>query len=125
MHRIHPDYDGKAGNRDQTMFFGIDFQQNTQGISSAIQSSLGKGSGKSDKEFRKQSFVLKFDNISSFAPYNTMRITQSYQYEKGLLLETVELYKVKDGKEVPFMKMEEKAEIFRPARLEQAPTTFK
>ncbi|OJJ23593.1 hypothetical protein BKI52_04320 [marine bacterium AO1-C] len=125
LHRIHPDYDGKAGERDQTMFFGIDFQQSSQGITSAIQSSLGKGSGKSDKEFREQSFVLKFENISSFAPYNTMRITQHYQYEKGILLETVELYKVKNEKEVPFMKMEEKAEIFRPARLGEAPTVFK
>lgn len=125
MHRIHPGYDGKAGNRDQTMYFGIDFSQNSDNIVSTVTSSLGKGTGTSDKEFREQTLQLTYEGISSFAPYNTMRITQHYQYEKGLLLETVELFKLKDGKEIPFMKMEERAEIFRPVRLAKAPTTFK
>ncbi len=125
LHRIHPDYDGKAGKRDQTMYFGIDFSQTSAGIVSKIHSSLGKGKGKSDKEFREQSFELTYDNISSFAPYNTMRITQHYQYEQGLLLETVELFKRKGDKEIPFMKIEERAEIFRPVRLNKAPTVFK
>lgn len=125
LHRIHPNYNGRAGKRDQTMYFGIDFSQTSTGVVSKINSSLGKGKGKSDKEFREQSFELTFENISPFAPYNTMRITQHYQYEQGLLLETVELFKRKKGKDIPFMKMEERAEIFRPAKLHKAPTVFK
>ena len=39
MHRIHPDYDGKAGAREQTMFFGIDFSKSGANITSVITSS--------------------------------------------------------------------------------------
>ena len=124
MHRIHPDYDGKAGEREQTMFFGIDFSKKEHQIISTINSSLGKGSGISDNEFRKQRFDFTVDNISSFAPYNTIRITQNYKYEDGILLETVELFKLKDGNETPFAKIEEKAFIFRPTTLAQAPTQY-
>ncbi len=124
MHRIHPDYDGRAGEREQTMFFGIEFSGKGEKIQSTINSSLGNGTGISDTEFRKQTIQFSVDDISSFAPYNTMRITQDYQYEKGILLETVELFKLEDGKETPFAKIEEKAIIFRPTILEAAPTTF-
>lgn len=124
MHRIHPDYDGKAGEREQTMFFGIDFSKEENKIVSAINSSLGNGTGISDNEFRNQVIQFSVDGISSFAPYNTMRITQQYKYEEGILLETVELFKLSDGKETPFAKIEERAVIFRPVTLENAPTKF-
>jgi len=124
MHRIHPDYDGKAGEREQTMFFGIDFSKKKNEIVSTINSSLGSGNGVSDKEFREQQIQFSVNEISSFAPYNTMRITQHYKYEQGLLLETVELFKLKDGNEIPFAKIEERAVIFRPVTLENAPTNF-
>ncbi|MBX2876020.1 MAG: hypothetical protein KTR30_28120, partial [Saprospiraceae bacterium] len=124
MHRLHPDYDGKAGPREQTLFFGIDFKKEGAGITSSIRSTIGGGKGQSDTEFREQSMELEVEGISSFAPYNTIRITQHYQYEKGQLLETVELFKRKDGKEFPFAKIEEKAMIFRPTLLTTAPTTF-
>lgn len=124
MHRIHPNYDGKAGEREQTMFFGIDFSVNQNTIVSTINSSLGIGKGESDNEFREQFMQLSLDGISSFAPYNTMRITQHYKYEEGILLETVELFKFKDGSEIPFAKIEEKATIFRPTKLAGAPTKF-
>ena len=58
-------------------------------------------------------------------PYNKFRITQNYDYEKGVLTETVELIKEKDGKETPFMKNEETALIFIKSKLDKAPTTFK
>ncbi|WP_375561549.1 hypothetical protein ACE193_03060 [Bernardetia sp. OM2101] len=125
MHRIHPNYDGKAGKREQTMFFGIDFSANQTQIISTINSSLGNGTGKSDNEFREQMMTFSLDGISAFAPYNTMRITQHYKYEEGILLETVELFKLKDGDEIPFVKIEEKATIFRPTKLDTAPTKFK
>ena len=125
MHRIHPDYDGKAGKREQTMFFEIDFSRKGSDIVSTINSSLGKGNGISDEEFREQVIQFTVDGISSFAPYNTMRITQHYKYEQGELQETVELFKLVDGKETPFAKIEERATIFRPVKLENAPTKFK
>ncbi len=125
MHRIHPDYDGKAGEREQTMFFGIDFSKEDEKIISKINSSLGNGTGISDNEFREQVIQFSIDDISSFAPYNTMRITQHYKYEEGILLETVELFKLSNDKETPFAKIEERAVIFRPVTLENAPTKFK
>lgn len=125
IHRIHPDYDGKAGEREQTMFFAIDFLKENNKIVSKINSSLGQGNGVSDSEFREQTIQFSLDGISSFAPYNTMRITQNYKYEDGRLYEIVELFKFKDGKEIPFVKIEEQAEIFRPKQLNNAPTLFK
>lgn len=124
MHRIHPNYDGKAGERDQTLFFRIDFTKRNEKIISKINSSLGNGTGISDNEFREQLIQFSVDDISPFTPYNTMRITQHYKYEEGVLLETVELFKISDGKEVPFTKIEERAVIFRPTILDNAPTKF-
>ncbi len=124
MHRIHPDYDGKAGEREQTMFFAIDFSKEGDEIVSKLSSSLGNGTGISDNEFREQTIQFSADGISSMAPFNTYRITQHYNYEKGQLMETVELFKLKDGVETPFAKIEEKASIFRPTKLESAPTKF-
>jgi hypothetical protein len=124
MHRIHPDYDGKAGEREQTMFFEIKFSQQDNQIVSKITSSLGSGTGLSDNEFREQSMQFSAEGVSSFAPYNHYRITQDYQYEEGMLLETVELIKLKDGIETPFAKIQEKAYIFRPSKLDGAPTKF-
>jgi len=124
MHRIHPDYDGRAGDREQTMFFAIDFSEDGNDIISKITSSLGSGLGTSDGEFRKQRLQLEVDGISSLAPYNTIRITQEYLYEEGQLLEVVELFKIKNGMEIPFVKIEETAYIFRPTSLEDAPTSF-
>ncbi len=124
MHRIHPDYDGKAGPREQTMFFAIDYIKQNNAIVSTINSSLGNGKGTSDEEFREQVIQFAIADISSLAPYNTMRITQHYKYEEGKLLETVELFKLKNGEETPFAKIEEKAVIFRPTKLDSAPTKF-
>jgi hypothetical protein len=50
--------------------------------------------------------------ISTFAPINTYRITQSYQYEEGFLKESIEIFKKKSGREEPFMKIEGEAMIF-------------
>jgi hypothetical protein len=124
QHRIHPDYNGKAGPREQTMYFEIEFSQADGTLKSVLKSSLGDGSGISDKEFREQTLQFQAAGISAFAPYNQYRITQHYQYEEGLLVETVELFKLKEGAEKPFAKIEERATIFRPTKLEGAPTRF-
>ncbi len=126
LHRVHPDYDGKAGNRDQTMYFEVAYKKlSDEKLSVTIFSSLGNGTGTSDKEFRNTVLTLYLPNASAFMPYNKFRITQQYNYEEGLLTETVELLKEKDGKEIPFMKNEETALIFVKSKLDKAPTVFK
>ncbi len=125
LHRLHPEYDGRAGDRDQAMYFELNYAAaaNNQ-LQSIIHASLGEGSGKSDKEFREQQIVLQVKNVSSFSPYNKIRITQHYQYESGMLKETVELLKEKNGQDTPFMKMEEKAYFYVRGKLDKAPTVF-
>ncbi|WP_235958290.1 hypothetical protein [Flammeovirga agarivorans] len=124
MHRVHPNYDGKAGEREQTMFFEIDYHKEGSQIRSEIHSSLGNGKGHSDHEFREQKIQFEAEGISYFAPYNTYRITQHYNYEEGVLTETVELFKLENDIEIPFAKIEEKALIFIPTQLAKAPTLF-
>lgn len=126
LHRIHPDYDGKAGDRDQTMYFEVAYKNLIDGkVQATINSSLGNGTGTTDTEFRKSVLIMYVPNASMFMPYNKIRITQNYNYEEGVLTETVELIKEKDGKEIPFMKNEETALIFIKSKLDKAPTTFK
>ncbi len=126
LHRIHPDYDGKAGDREQTMYFDIAYKTLQAGkINTVITSSIGDGVGISDPEFRDTQMTMYMKDPSMFSPFNKYRITQKYNYEEGILTETVELLKEKDGKEIPFMKNEEKAYIYLKGKLNQAPTTFK
>jgi len=126
LHRIHPDYDGKAGDRDQTMYFEVAYKNLIDGkVQATINSSLGNGTGTTDTEFRKSVLTVYVPNASKFMPYNKFRITQNYNYEEGVLTETVELIKETDGKEIPFMKNEETALIFIKSKLDKAPTTFK
>ena len=126
LHRMHPNYDGRAGDRDQSMYFELKYAKGASDrlLRTDIFSSLGTGLGKSDSEFREQQFTLNLTDVSSFSPYNKIRITQHYQYEAGVLTETVELLKEKNGQDTPFMKMEEKAYFYLRGKLEQAPTVF-
>lgn len=126
LHRIHPEYDGKAGDRDQAMYFELAYKDLVDGkVQATINSSLGNGTGTTDAEFRKSELTMYIADAGRFMPYNKFRITQHYDYEKGMLTETVELIKEKDGKDIPFMKNEETALIFIKGQLENAPTTFK
>jgi hypothetical protein len=126
LQRLHPEYDGKAGERDQTMYFEVDYKNITDGkVETAIVSTLGEGTGATDTEFRNTQLTMYVKNASRFLPYNKYRITQKYNYEEGILTETVEILKEKDGKETPFMKNEEKAYIYTKTKLASAPTLFK
>lgn len=126
LHRIHPDYDGKAGERDQTMYFEVVYKTlKEQKVQSEILASIGNGTGTSDTEFRVSELTMYVPNPSRFLPYNKFRISQNYNYEQGILTETVELILEKDGKETPFMKNEETALIFIQSKLDRAPTKFK
>ena len=131
LHRNHPNYDYRGGQRSQTMYFEINYElTNKLQLSTTLNTSLGNGFGTSDIEFRKQSLTIDLNqknpyyNISKYTPFNKMRITQHYKYEEGLLTETVELYKEKDGKITPFSKMEETAVFYVKGKLDKAPTTF-
>lgn len=126
LHRIHPGYDGRAGARDQTMYFELNYDKLVgDNVQATIKSSLGNGSGTTDTEFRTSVLTMYVPNASRFMPYNKFRITQNYNYEAGLLTETVELIKEEGGKEKPFMKNEETAYIFIKSKLNAAPTKFK
>ncbi|MGL1933364.1 MAG: hypothetical protein OCD01_00010 [Fibrobacterales bacterium] len=126
LHRLHSDYDGVAGERDQNMYFEIKYRDSMKNsLISKIKSSLGVGSGISDKGFNEQTIEIELKNISSFAPYSHIRITQQYQYAKGRLIELVELYKREGNVEHPFMKMEEEADIYIKSTLPQSPMIWK
>jgi hypothetical protein len=132
LHRNHPNYDYRGGQRSQTMYFEINYSQFEKQVKlkSTLHTSLGEGNGFSDLEFREQNLIIDLNqnnpyyNISKYTPFNKMKITQHYNYEEGVLTETVELYKEKDGKITPFSKMEETAVFYIKGKLDKAPTTF-
>lgn len=132
LHRNHPEYDFRGGQRSQTMYFEIDYFKNGESKAGLIlNTSLGEGKGVTDMEFREQVLIIQLNqnnpyyNISKHTPFNKMKITQHYKYEEGLLTETVELYKEKNGKITPFSKMEETAVFYIREKINKAPTTFK
>jgi hypothetical protein len=124
LHRLHPQYDGRAGDRDQTMYFRIAFRTEGGQVRSTLHTSLGEGEGTTDAEYREQRITIPLKEVGRFSPYDHIRITQHYGYEEGVLRETVELYKLRDGREEPFMKNEETARFFMPVKLDAAPTRF-
>jgi hypothetical protein len=126
LHRIHPNYNGKAGKRDQTMYFGVSYltlRQDT--VYGTILSSLGNGLLTTDNEFRNSKIDIDIIDANAFWPYNKIRITQKYDYEMGKLTETVLLLKVANGSETLFMKNEEEAYFYIKGKLDKAPTKFK
>jgi hypothetical protein len=107
------------------MYFEVAYKQMIDGkVDAEITSTIGNGKGTSDNEFRESVFTMRVPNASRYMPYNSFRITQHYNYEKGILSETVELFKEENGIEKPFMKNEETALIFVKGSLDKAPTTF-
>ena len=122
MRRSHPDYDGSAGPREQVLWFAIDFQTGAAGeVGGVVRSRLGDGEVVSDAEFRRSELVIR-PEISSQAPFDTYRIKQHYRYEDGLLEETVELVKLGDGAERPWVRNTERATLYAPSRFDSAPT---
>lgn len=122
LQRHHVDYDGRAGDRAQTWVFELGYRREHDSLASQVASSLGEGEGRSDREFRRQRFEIQASGVGRFSPFTHFRIVQNYRYEEGLLIETVELFKRKDGKETPFMRMDEHAYIYARSRLPEAPT---
>ncbi|MDX2247278.1 MAG: hypothetical protein SF052_10900 [Bacteroidia bacterium] len=125
LHRQHPDYDGKAGERNQTMYFELAYQLEGDHLICDLNASLGRGKGVSDQEFRKQTLDFTLADVSRFSPYDHIRITQTYKYEEGILQETVLLYKKSGAEEIPFMKNEEQAFFYVKGKTAGAPTVFR
>ena len=117
LRRRHPDYDGSAGPRAQTYFFDVQLGAAGGDVPLGIASTLGDGSGRSDPEFRHAVLDLKA-NVSSFAPFDAYRITQSYLYEEGRLDEVVEL----NDHGAPWVRIHESARLFAAQKFTEAPT---
>jgi hypothetical protein len=113
MHRRHPGYNGLAGPRDETLHFTVHYSPEPDGrIRLTIGGAFGPGSGYADADFRHVVAEFKVSHLKWFYPFNTYRLTQVYDYEEGIMRETVELLEIKDGRETPFMKMEEQSEMY-------------
>jgi hypothetical protein len=115
IHRRHPDYDGLAGSRDQTLHFEIKTSPAAGGgFDLAVRSTLGSGTGREDQEGR---LTLELTSASKgwFVPFDSIRIRQDPPDREGGIRETVELFSRKKGTETPFMKMEETGQLYRPA----------
>lgn len=118
LRRLHPNYDGSAGERTQTYYFDTRYQRsNSDRVEGEMRSSLGTGRVVTDPEFRSASIELRAD-VSAFAPFDRYRITQRYSYERGELDELVELT---DGAS-PWVRNRERATLFAPQRFQSPPT---
>lgn len=120
MRRRHPDYDGVAGERAQTMFFRLDFSPADAAgkVDAKLTASIGNGSGVTDRAYRQAELNFLAAGVSSFAPFDRYRITQSYEYEEGRLTELVELNKG----DAPWVRNREVATLFAARRFEAPPT---
>jgi hypothetical protein len=120
LRRLHPNYDGSAGERTQTLFFVVNYDAATPrgSVDGAVQSTLGSGAVSTDREFRKAQIELRAQ-VSSGAPFDRYRITQSYRYDSGQLEEWVELNKGA----APWVRIHERAALYAPARFASPPTT--
>lgn len=127
MHRRHPDYDGSAGPRDQSYYFRMGFApragEAAEKVGVTVTSTWGPGAGVTDPEFRHAALSMRPD-VSSFAPFDTLRLQQHYRYEEGSLEETVELVDHSGGKEVPYVRNEERATLYATRRFDAPPTRF-
>lgn len=119
MRRRHPSYDGSAGPRELTYYFSLDFGAPVGDGTVPVQiaSTLGPGDGRADRDFRSASLTLQAD-VSSFAPFDTYRIEQTYAYERGALEETVSL----DKGDRPWVRNTERATLFAAHTFDAPPT---
>ncbi|MBL8783929.1 MAG: hypothetical protein JNJ59_03420 [Deltaproteobacteria bacterium] len=126
MRRLHPDYDGSAGPREQVLWFHLRWPAAAAAgdLHGQVASRLGAGTIVSDREFRRAEIDIRPD-ISAHAPFDTYRIRQRYLYEEGRLEETVELldHDGRDGaQEIDWVRNTERATLFSATRLPGPPT---
>jgi len=114
IHRLHPRYDGWAGPRDQTVYFRVRTSPAPDGgLDLKIEGTLGTGQG---HENPGGGIVLELTPAEKgwFVPFDTIRIRQARGTVDGRLEEVVELFSKRNGREVPFMKMQEEGGVYRP-----------
>ncbi len=115
IHRRHPRYNGLAGKRDQTLYFEIRTSPAADGgLDLVTEGSLGSGRG---HESPGGGLLLEMVSAKKglFVPFDSVRIRQDRSSAPGRLQETVELFSRKDGREIPFMRMQETGVLYRPA----------
>jgi len=113
IHRRHPRYDGRAGPRDQTLYFTVRTSPAVDGgLDLAVEGSLGVGTGHMGPG---GGLVIELVTASRgwFVPFDRVRISQSREEASGRLFESVELFSRLEGKEKAFMKMAEEGIVYR------------
>jgi hypothetical protein len=116
LHRRHPDYDGLAGPRDQTLHFEMAASPSAGGgMDLAVRGTLGSGTGREEPD---GALTLEIASAARgwFVPFDSIRIRQGPPGPDGRIQETVGLFSRKGGKEIPFMRMDETGRIYRPVR---------
>ena len=117
IHRLNPRYDGRAGPRDQTLYFVVQTSPAADGgLDLVVKGTLGTGKGHEEPG---GGLVIELASAERgwFVPFDTIRIRQTRGPAKGRVEEVVELFSRKDGREVPFMKMHEEGTIYRSVAL--------
>ena len=115
IHYRDPRYDGRAGPRDQTLYFAVRTTHAVDGgLDLTVEGTLGNGRGHADAGGDRTSLELILAERGWFVRYDRIRINQTRAFKEGKLEEVVELYSKRDDREVPFMRMEEKGTIYLP-----------
>ena len=117
IHRRSPEYDGRAGPRDQTLSFTVRTSPAADGGEDlAVESTLGRGTGHVGPGGAGVVLEMASARTGWFIPYDTIRIRQERPPGEGRIRETVELLSKKKGSERPFMKIEEEGLLYLPVK---------
>jgi hypothetical protein len=115
LHRRHPKYDGRAGPRDQTIWFFMKATPAAEGgYDLVVKSSEGNGTGHETADGHGMVLELAYARRGWFVPFDTIRIRQHRAPGDGEIRETVELLSKRKGRDVPFMRMDEDGLVYRP-----------
>ncbi len=114
IHRLNPRYDGRAGPRDQTLYFTVRTSPAADGgLDLVVEGTLGRGKG---HEAPGGELMIELASAERgwFVPFDTIRIRQTRGPTKGQIEEIVELFSRKEGREIPFMRIREEGVLYRP-----------
>jgi hypothetical protein len=115
IHRLNPHYDGRAGPRDETVYFSVRTSPAADGgLDLAVKGTLGAGKGHEETGGGGLVIELASAQRGWFVPFDTIRIRQTRDAKSGRFKEVVDLFSRRDGREIPFMRMQEQGTIYRP-----------
>ena len=113
IHRRNPSYDGRGGPRDQTLHFVVLTRPASDGgLDLAVEGTLGSGKGHQAANGNVELELAAADR-GWLIPFDTIRLRQN-RATAGQVAETLELFSRREGREVPFMKLEEEGTVFKP-----------